>query len=294
MKKRQRAVIGYLFLLPALVLFACMVAYPVWSTIKTSFYSLRIQTISRGGKFIGLENYVKLLHDENVGYTLRFTVLFTGIAVALETVIGMGCAMVMNREFRGKNAVCAAILIPWCIPTVVSGLMWSYMFAEGYGVINQLLAGLGILSGPIHWVTGKTEAFLSVVISDVWKTTPYMALMLLAGLKTVPEELHEAAQIDGAGPVARFFRITIPTMKPVLLVSVMFRTIASFRIYDLLKVLTNGGPGRSTTSLTMYTMQQYFSFGNYGYGAALAALTFAVSLVIAFFFYDGMKTKLEV
>lgn len=294
MKSRQRLIIGYLFLLPAILLFACMVAYPVFNTIKTSFYSLRIQTLSRGGKFIGVENYAKLLQDENVLFTLKFTLQFTIVAVVLETVIGMGCALMMNREFRGKDLVCAAVLIPWCIPTVVSGLMWSYMFAESYGVINQMLSSLGLISSPISWVTGESEAFLSVVIADVWKTTPYMALMLLSGLKTVPEELHEAAQIDGAGKIIRFFKITIPTMKPVLLVSVMFRTIASFRIYDLIKVLTNGGPGRSTTSLTMYTMQQYFSFGNYGYGATLAVLTFAVSLVIAFFFYDGMKTKLEV
>ena len=143
-------------------------------------------------------------------------------------------------------------------------------------------------------MTNSSCAFWAVVISDVWKTAPYMGLLLLAGLKTVPPEYYEAASIDGAGSVTKFFRITIPCIKPVLLVSIMFRTISSFRIYDLIKVLTNGGPGLSTTSLTMYTMQQYFSFGNYGYGAALAMLTFVVSLGIAFLFYDGMKSKLEV
>ena len=294
MRNKKRLLIGYLFLLPALTLFLVFVAYPVFSTIKTSFYSLRIQTLSKGGKFIGLQNYSKLFQDENMWQTLRFTMLFTVISVVLETVIGMGCALIMNRDFSGKGLICSIILIPWCIPTVVSALMWSYMFAESYGVLNQFLQWSGITSNTVHWVTGANEAFISIVIADVWKTTPYMALLLLSGLKTVPSELREAAQIDGAGQIKVFFTITLPTMKPVFMVAVMFRTIASFRIYDLIRVLTNGGPGRATTSLTVYTMQQYFSFGNYGYGAALAVVTFCVSLVIAFFFYDGIKAKLEV
>lgn len=214
------------------------------------------------------------------------------VSVILETVIGMGCALIMNIGMRGEGIVRGCILVPWCIPTIVSGLMWSYMFAESYGIINQLLQQIGM--APVAWLTNSSCAFWAVVISDVWKTAPYMGLLLLAGLKTVPPEYYEAASIDGAGSVTKFFRITIPCIKPVLLVSIMFRTISSFRIYDLIKVLTNGGPGLSTTSLTMYTMQQYFSFGNYGYGAALAMLTFVVSLGIAFLFYDGMKSKLEV
>lgn len=294
MNNKNRLIIGYLFLIPTLLLFAVFVAYPVFNTLWTSFFSLRIQTLSKGGKFIGLGNYAKLLKDANVFQTMKFTIVFTFIAVALETVIGMGCALIMNRQFMGKNLICAVILIPWCIPTVVSALMWSYMFAESYGVINQFLQALGLISTPIHWLTSSSEAFVAVVISDVWKTTPYMALLLLSGLKTIPSDLYEAADIDGAGRITKLFRITFPCMKPVIVVSVMFRTIASFRIYDLIKVLTNGGPGRATTSLTMYTMQQYFSFGNYGYGAALAVLTFVISLVIAFLFYDGMKSKLEV
>lgn len=294
MHSKRRLIVGYLFLIPTLMLFLVFVAYPVFHTIKTSFYALRIQTLSQGGRFVGFDNYVKLFSDENVLHSLKFTLLFTVVAVALETIIGMICALIMNRDFLGKSAVCAVILIPWCIPTVVSALMWSYMFAETYGVINQLLQALHVIEAPIHWITEPGNAFAAVIISDVWKTAPYMALLLLSGLKTVPGELYEAAAIDGAGWWKKHIHITFPSIKSVLVVSVMFRTIASFRIYDLIKVLTNGGPGRATTSLTMYTMQQYFSFGNYGYGSALAVLTLLVSLAIAFIFYDGMKSKLEV
>lgn len=292
MQNKRRILIGYLFLLPALGLFLLFVAYPVLDTLKTGFYSLRIQTLASGGKWTGLDNYKKMLTDTTMWQALRFTLLFTVVSVLLETLLGMACALVMNREFRGRTWVCGLILIPWCIPTIVSGLMWSYMFAEAYGVVNQLLTALNLPAIP--WITSSQCAFWAVVIADVWKTAPYMGLLLLSGLKTVPSDYYEAAAIDGAGSIRRFLSITLPCIRPVLAVSVMFRTISSFRIYDLIKVLTNGGPGTSTTSLTMYTMQQYFSFGNYGYGAALAVLTFVLSLIIACFFYDGMKSKLEV
>ena len=235
---------------------------------------------------------MKLTHDKTVLTSLVFTVAFTLVSVVLETVLGMICALIMNRSFKGQGLVRAMILIPWCIPTIVSGLMWSYMFSESFGVINQALKAIGLES--IMWVTSAKGAFSSMIVADVWKTSPYMSLLLLSGLKTVPGDVYEAAAIDGAGKVQQFCSITLPIIKPVVLVSVMFRTIQSFRIYDLVKVLTDGGPNNATQSLTMYTMKQYFTFGDLGYGAALAVLTFVVSLVIAMFFYDGMKSKLEV
>lgn len=289
-KKRQR--VAYLFLIPAMVLFLLFVAYPVLNTLKTSLYSLRIQTLSQGGKFVGFQNFIKLAQDKTMLTSLVFTVGFTVVSVILETVLGMACALIMNRTFKGQGFVRAMILIPWCIPTIVSGLMWSYMFSESFGVINQALKAIGL--SPVMWVTGAKGAFSSMIIADVWKTSPYMSLLLLSGLKTVPGDIYEAAAIDGAGKIQQFFFITLPVIKPVVLVSVMFRTIQSFRIYDLVKVLTDGGPNSVTQSLTMYTMKQYFTFGDLGYGAALAVLTFAVSLIIAMFFYDGMKSKLEV
>ena len=289
-KKRQR--VAYLFLIPAMVLFLLFVAYPVLNTLKTSLYSLRIQTLSQGGKFVGFQNFIKLAQDKTMLTSLVFTVGFTVVSVILETVLGMACALIMNRTFKGQGVVRALILIPWCIPPIVSGLMWSYMFSESFGVINQALKAIGL--SPVMWVTGVKGAFSSMIIADVWKTSPYMSLLLLSGLKTVPGDIYEAASIDGAGKIQQFFFITLPVIKPVVLVSVMFRTIQSFRIYDLVKVLTDGGPNNVTQSLTMYTMKQYFTFGDLGYGAALAVLTFAVSLMIAMFFYDGMKSKLEV
>lgn len=294
MSNKQRIKVGYLFLIPTLIVFLVLIAYPVCSTIYLSFCDYRTQTITQGATFAGLKNYVKMLEDENVWTSLLFTIKFTVISVILETVIGMGCALIMNRNFKGRGLVCAMILVPWCIPTVVSGLMWSYMYAESFGIINYLLQLLNIVQDPVKWLTDGNWAFVAVIISDVWKTVPYMSLLLLSALKTVSNDYVEAASVDGASKPRVFFSIILPNIRPVMMVAIMFRTIQSFRVYDLIKVLTNGGPQGSTKSLTMYAMEQYFTYGNMGYGAALAVLTLLISLVIACFFQDGVKSKLEV
>lgn len=294
MNSKKRLLMGYLFLIPALLVFLVFIAYPVFNTIKTSFYAYRIQTLKQGAKFTGLDNYIQMFHDKDMYTSLLFTVKFTLISVALETVIGMCCALVMNRSFKGQGLVRAMILVPWCIPTVVSGLMWCYMFAESYGIINFLLSAMHVIKKPVQWITDGGWAFVAVTIADVWKTVPYMSLLLLSGLKTISTDYLEAAAIDGANSVQKFFRIVLPNMKNIVLVAVMFRTISSFRIYDLVKVLTDGGPQNATKSLTMYAMEHYFTYGNLGYGAALATLTFVISLVIAGVFQDGVKSKLEV
>lgn len=294
MSNRQRIRMGYVFLIPTLVVFLVLIAYPVCSTIYLSFCNYRTQTITQGAVFNGVANYIKMFQDEEMWTSLLFTVKFTVISVILETVLGMACALIMNRNFRGSNLVCAMVLVPWCIPTVVSGLMWSYMYAESFGIINYLLSVLHVIQDPIKWLTDGNWAFVAVILSDVWKTVPYMSLLLLSGLKTVSNDYLEAAAMDGAGKVRIFFSIVLPNIRPVMMVAVMFRTIQSFRVYDLIKVLTNGGPQGSTKSLTMYAMEQYFNFGNMGYGAALAVLTFVISLIIAAFFQEGVKSKLEV
>lgn len=278
-------------LMPAVVIMVVFVAYPVLSTIWSSFTNAKIQNLNP--EFVGMDNYVKAFKDPLVKSSLVFTVGFTVIATSLETVLGMMLALIMNRKFKGQGLVRAIILIPWAIPTIVSGMMWQFMFAEGYGIINQLLLKSGMIEASIPWLTNARWSFLAIVIADTWKTSPYMSLMLLSGIQTIPVELYESASIDGANAWNKFRYITLPLLKPVLMVSLLFRTVQSFRIYDLICALTNGGPANSTQSLTMYTVKTYFNFGNTGYGAALAMLTFAVSMVIALLFADGMKEKMK-
>lgn len=294
MHNRQRLIFGYLALIPAIIVFAVFIVYPVCNTFYLSFFNYRTQTIRQGAQFIGFANYAQMVGDDKMWTALQFTVLFTIISVVLESVLGMLCALIMNRQGKTRGLVCAMILIPWCIPTVVSGLMWSYIFAESYGILNYLLQTLGLACQPVRWLTDSRYAFLSILISDVWKTVPYMSLLMLSALKTVDASYLEAASIDGANKAQTFLRISMPCMKPIIIVAVMFRTIQSFRIYDLIRVLTNGGPQGKTTSLTIYTITQYTSYGNMGYGAALAVLTFIISMIIAICFQDGIKSKLEV
>lgn len=294
MNNKDRRRIGYLFLIPTMVIILVFIVYPVLSSLYNSFFDIRVQTLQSGKTFVGLAQYKKLLQDPQMWQSLRFTLKFTVVAIVLETILGITCALIMNRKLKAQGLVRVAILIPWAVPTIVSGLMWNYMYSETYGILNFILEKFALIEQPIHWLTDSTYAFWAIIIAEVWKTAPYLALLLLAGLQNISKDLYEAAQIDGAGAVRSFFCITMPLLRSTLMVALLFRTIASFRIYDLVSVLTNGAPANTTQSLTMFTIDHYFKYSNIGYGSAAAMLTFGVSMVLALFFMRGMQSKLEV
>lgn len=291
--QKQKAKMGYIFIIPSIVLVLVFIVYPVINTINMSLYDLRIQTLAEGKKFVGFDNYIKLFSDKTFIESLKFTLMFTVIAVTLETLIGMIFALIMNKAIPGQGIIRTAVLVPWAIPTIVSGLMWQFMYSDQYGIINLILSKLHLIQDYIPWLIEKNTAIIAVIIADVWKTTPYMSLLILSGLQTVPESLYEAASLDGANKVQRFFRITLPIIKPVVVVAILFRVLATFRIYDLVVALTSGGPADGTQSLSLYTIKTYFNFGNLGYGATLAVVTFIISLLISFLFMDALKTKME-
>lgn len=293
MKIRAKEKMGYIFLIPSLILIAVLVLYPVFETIRLSFFNYRIQTMALGETFIGLDNFKQILSDSEFFTSLKFTLIFTVVAVSLETIIGMLFALIMNQKIPGQGIIRTAVLVPWAIPTIISGLMWKFMYSQQYGVINYILKTLKIITQDLPWLSDAQLAVVATIIADVWKTTPYMSLLILSGLQTIPPQMYEAAAIDGASRIQRFFRITIPLIKPVLSVAILFRTLATFRIYALISVLTSGGPANATQSLSLYTIKTYFNYGNLGYGAALATVTFIISLVISMFFLDSLKRKLE-
>ena len=288
MKRREK--IGYLCLLPAALMVLIFVFYPVAKTIWLSFHDLRVQTMAEGAKFVGLANYQKILHDETFWKTFQWTFFFTVISVSIELVIGMGLALIMNRKIPGQGIIRTTILIPWAIPTIVAGMMWSYLFGQ-YGMINEILLRAHIITEYLPWMTEELFAKTAIIIADVWKTTPYMSLLLLAGLQNVPKNLYEAASIDGAGKIQQFFKITIPMIKPALMVALLFRVVAALRIYDLIAAMTSGGPAGTTESLSIYAVSTYFRFGNWGYGAALSVVMLLLALFISLFFVDAMKSK---
>lgn len=234
--------------------------------------------------FIGVNGYVAVLRDARFWTATWNTVLFTLISVSLEFVFGLALAMVMNKAIKGIGAVRTAALIPWAIPTVVSALIWSYLYDGSSGIISLIISKLGFIEGPEYMLLSSGGAMASAVLADVWKTTPYMALLLLAGLQTIDHGLYESARIDGATKRQQFFRVTLPLLKPAILVALLFRTLDAFRVYDLIAVLTNGGPGGATETLSIYAYKKIFAQTSFGYGSIIVIMMFVIVAIIAFLF----------
>jgi multiple sugar transport system permease protein len=227
--------------------------------------------------FAGVDNYVRALTDSRFWDSVQFTFIFTITSVGAEFLIGLGFALLMNQAFRGRGVTRAAILIPWVIPTVIAAQMWFFMFNVTPGFINSVL-GLG----NFNWLGQSGWATFAVVFADVWKTSPFVALLLLAGLQTIPTDVYESARVDGAGMFARFWYVTLPLLKPAILVALLFRTVDALRVFDLPQVMTRGAFG--TESLSILVQQFVVRTPNPGYGAALSTLTFVIVLGIGIVF----------
>lgn len=234
--------------------------------------------------FVGLADYRKIFGDQRLFAALWHTIYFTLISVAIEFLLGLGLAMVMNQAVRGIGLIRAGALIPWAIPTAVSALMWSYLYDGSNGIVSHIFAELGLISSSQTMLLTGSGAMWAAILTDVWKTTPYMALLLLAGLQVIDKGLYESSSIDGANKVQTFFKITLPLLKPSILVAVLFRTLDAFRVYDLIAVLTGGGPGGSTETLSVYAYKTMFSQMNFGYGAVIVMFMFVCVLIIAALF----------
>lgn len=278
---------AYYMVLPALLIILLVAVYPV---INSIWLSLHQATITQTGPFVGLENYTEMFQNEDFISGLTNTVVFTVVSVFFEFIIGLGIALAINQAFRGRGLVRAAILVPWAFPTVISAAMWRLMFQDQVGVINYVANAIGLISEPI--LSDRTLLLIGSILVDVWKTTPFMALLLLAGLQTIPADVYEAARVDGANVFQRFFQITMPLLKPTILVAVLFRTMDSYRVYDLFWVMSN----RQLESLSTYVYkgvrisQLQFAQGN----AAAVFIFFTAFLLALFFIYGlGMQTSTE-
>jgi multiple sugar transport system permease protein len=268
-----------MMLLPALAALAAVSVYPVLKGLWLSFRNTSL--IFRTDKFVGLDNYLALARDEKFWNAWRNTIEFTVASTVLETLAGLVMALVLYEAFAGRGAVRAAMLIPWAIPTVVTSKMFGWLFDGQNGIVNYLLRVSGLIDGNINWYGSPDHAMLTIVIADVWKSTPFMALLLLAGLQTIPNSLIEAATIDGANAWQRFRLIRLPLLLPTLLIAAMFRTLDAFRIFDLVYVLTGGGPADSTEVLSTLTYKTMFSTLQFGVGSAMSSAMFATEIVIA-------------
>lgn len=234
--------------------------------------------------FIGLKAYGNLIKDTRFWKALGHTLIFTVISVGIELVLGMLLALIMNKAMKGIGLVRTVALIPWAIPTAVSAMIWSYLYDGSYGIVSFLFNKLGIINSQSAMLLTSHGAMSAAIIADVWKTTPYMALLLLAGLQVIDRGLYESSAIDGAGPVVTFFKITLPLVKPSLLVALLFRTLDAFRVYDLIAILTGGGPGNGTESISIYAYKLMFDQSNYGYSSVVVMGMFVVVAIIAFLY----------
>ena len=289
--QQQRARAAFWFLAPMLVMLALVAAWPLFRSISFSFTDASADTIFNGqAQWIGFENYLErsirsngdvrwrgVLVDADWWNAVWNTVRFSIISVALETVLGLLVALVLNAEFKGRGLVRAAILIPWAIPTIVSARMWGWMLNDQYGIINHMLMSVGLIDSPIAWTARADTAMIAVLIVDVWKTTPFMALLMLAGLQMIPRDMYEAARLDGIHPVKVFFKVTLPLLRPALMVAVIFRALDALRIFDLIYVLTP--QSEATVTMSVLSYREIQQFGDYGEGSAMSTLLFLIITV---------------
>jgi multiple sugar transport system permease protein len=284
---------SWILLLPALLLLLFVFAYPIarafWLSLFTQNLGTKLQPV-----FSGLDNYVRMAGDGRFWQSFWTTTVFTTASVLLELLLGMGIALVLNQRFLGRSLVRTSAIIPWALPTALIGLAWAWIFNDQFGVVNDLLLRLGLIKNGINWLGEPTLAMIAVIFADVWKTTPFISILLLAGLQSISPDLYEAHAIDGATPWQSFRQITLPLLLPQILIALLFRFAQAFGIFDLIAVMTGGGPGGATEVVSLYIYATVMRYLDFGYGAALVVVTFLLlvaAVAITSFFLNKSRAK---
>ncbi|MBV8212859.1 MAG: sugar ABC transporter permease [Verrucomicrobia bacterium] len=288
---RQKRLAWFL-VTPAVFIVLLIVAYPLIQVVYTSFFRAKLDG-SVEPKFVGLDNYANILADPDWWSAVRVTLLFTVFSVGIEAALGLGVALVANSKFKGRTLLRVAVLVPWAIPTVVSSQIWRWMFNQIYGVVNVIMVSLHIVpeTDKIAWLAAPATALPVIIAVDVWKTTPFMSLLLLAGLQLIPKDLYEAASIDGAGPLKKFFSVTFPLVLPTLLVALIFRTLDALRVFDIFYVMVQGQAGLQT--MAVYNQIQLILFGKSGYGSAVSVIILLIIMTFVVLYTRLSKTSFE-
>ncbi len=275
-KRRMEPV---LFISPAFIVIAIILIYPLGHSLWLSFHEWTLRGFRQGIPFVGLQNYRDLFGNPDFVNSLRITFSFAILAVGIEFVLGMGLALLLNHDLRGKNYIRALILLPMMCTNVVIGLTWRLLLNYEFGLVNYYLGVVGI--GPVEWLSRPAMAFPAVILVDVWNTTSFVALLLLAGLQALPDEPFEAARIDGASAWQSFVNITLPLLRQTILVVLLWRMIDTFRIFDVIYLLTAGGPAHATETVSIYVYRYGFQSFNLGYASAASYIMILIMLIIA-------------
>ncbi len=277
-RQRERRA-GWALTIPALLILALVFVYPIVRAFWQSFFTQNLGTQLQS-EFSGFANLARMAQDGRFWQSLENSVVFTFFSVLLEFILGLGIALVLNQTFKGRGIVRTIAILPWALPTALIALAWTWIFNDQYGVVNDILLRLGIIQTGINWLGNPTLAMVSVIVADVWKTTPFISILLLAGLQSIPGDLYEAQAIDGATPWQSFQQITLPLLLPQIVIALLFRFAQAFGIFDLISVMTGGGPGGATETVSLYIYATIMRYLDFGYGAALVIVTFLLLVLV--------------
>jgi multiple sugar transport system permease protein len=277
--------LGYAMVAPAVVLLAAITAYPLVYNLWNSVHAENLGIAKGQGGFVGVSNYTKMFRSSQWITSLERTLAFAGVSVALETVVALGLALMLHRRFRGRALLRVAILIPWAVPTVVSATLWKTMFDPRAGFVDYIFG--------LHttWLAGVWTSWAAILVADAWKNVPFIAIILLAGLQVIPQEIYEAARIDGASWWQSFRSLTLPLLKPALAVALIFRLLSALLVFDVIYIMTGGGPGLSTDTLSFLNWQTFLVDTDFGYGGAISVMLVVLCLMSAGIIMRVMRTS---
>lgn len=278
--QQQDARTAWLLLAPSLLIMLGVTLWPIISTLILSFFHAPTG-INQVRTFVGFANYIEMLRDQTFWETIRRTLYFTIVSVGLELALGLAIAQLIHSRPWGWQFLRFSLIIPWAVPTIVNGAMWRWIYSADFGALNGLLMQLGLIKHYVPWLTLPNMAMNLVIVADIWHTMPFVALVLQAALATLPEDLDEAAAVDGANAWQRFWQIRVPLLRPAILVALIVRTVDAFRVFDIVYILTSGGPAYKTLTITYLTYLNSFAFGKQGTGAALSFLISAFTIIMA-------------
>lgn len=285
---------GWMLVIPAMILLALVFAYPIGRAFVLSLFTENLGT-ELEPVFSGFSNYIRMAGDGRFWRSIWNTSIFTAVSISIELALGMCVALILNQSFRGRGLVRTVAIIPWALPTAVMGLAWAWIFNQDYGVVNDLLLRMGLINEGVTWLGEPGLAMVTLIIADVWKTTPFFSIILLAGLQSIPEDLYEAHAIDGANAWQSFWTITLPLVAPQMLIALLFRFAQAFGVFDLVQVMTGGGPAGTTETVSIYIYATVMRYLDFGYGAALVVVTFLVVIaVVAITGYLISKSRAKV
>jgi multiple sugar transport system permease protein/N,N'-diacetylchitobiose transport system permease protein len=291
--RREEIRFAWFLILPSFLFIALIIFYPTIFSFVLSLFQVDLTRRAQGTPFVGFRNYAEILRSSYFWSSMGRTAYFTVVSIVLEMVLGFFIALLLNQKFRGRGILRSLLLLPWALPITVDAIMWKWIFNANYGALNALLTQTGILPAYRPWLTQGWSAMHCVIVADVWKVTPLVALLLLAGLQTIPRELYEAALVDGAGRIASLFTITVPLLLPTATVVLVLRTLDAFRVFDIVYIMTQGGPANATKVISFLAYQEAFKFLHFSKGAALSYIITMVVALFAYLYTKSMRRQIE-